>query len=224
MSHERWHVTGDTWHMVWVEHSLKMSAPFGSPDHAHNRCLHISCVCLCQIYHSFYKDSPFYVALNFTWKVMLSHTLHTGCVICQQLFFGCVSTVLTFEKFFFPSWSLLILNHLDRESLLIGVHQQCNHFVHPVDLLLHSSVMLYSFVSSSFDTTLVKIELRSLRLWLFNHFRWYICKFSLTTLIWFFAWINILVIWLQNRPFKLFHSTSQRPSWWSSWEGDFFFL
>ena len=62
--------------------------------------------------------------------------------------------------------SLLILNHLDRESLQISVHQHCNHFVHhfvhPVVLLLHSSVMLYSFLRSSLDTTHIALELRSL--------------------------------------------------------------
>ena len=104
----------------------------------------------------------------------------------------------------------------DRGCLKIGVHQHCNHFVHPIILLLHSSVIPYPFVRSSFDLIL------HWRWWLFSHFRWYIFRFSLTTFIWFFAWINILVIWLQNRPIKLCHSTSQQRSWWSSWEGDFF--
>ena len=151
------------------------------------------------------------------------HSAHSLCNLSAALLWLCIHSlhILKFFLLFFP-WSLLILNHLDKESLQICVHQHCNHFVHPVDLLFHSSVMLYSFVRSSFDTTLVKLELSSLTWWLFSHFRWYICRFSLTTIIWFFAWINILVMWLQNRLIKLCHSMSHQGSWWSSWEGDFF--
>ena len=212
--YDSWHMTGEPWQVTHV-----MTGDTMCGGNIFSKCqLHLVVhtthmidvpifMCfLCQIYHSCYKDSPFYVALNLTWKIMLSHTLHTGCVICQQLFFGCVFTVVTFSSYFFFHESSNF-NHLDRESLQISVHQHCNHFVHPVVLLLHSSVMLYSFVRSSLDTTHVTLELRSLIWWPFSHFIWYICMFSLTTFIWFFAWIAILVIWLQNRLIRLCHST-----------------
>ena len=53
-------------------------------------------------------------------------------------------------------------------------------------LLFHSSVMHYFFVRSLLENTLVTIELRNLRCRLFSHFS-YICRFSLTTFIGFFA-------------------------------------
>ena len=104
-THDRWHVTGYTWHMVWGEHSLKISASFGSPDFTHNRSSHFSCVCLCQTYHSCYKDSPVYVALNLTWKVMLSHSAHWLCNLSTTLILLCIHS-LHILKFFVVGFSM----------------------------------------------------------------------------------------------------------------------
>jgi len=210
LTHDRWTMTGDTcydrWHNVLGEHFLKMSASFGSPYHTHDRCPH---------FHVFSVPDLSQLLQRFTFlcssKLDLEdnvkpHSAHWLCNLSAALLWLCIHSRHILKLFLFP-WSLLILNHLDRESLQIGVHQHCNHFVHPVDLLLHSSVMLYSFVRSSLDTTHVTLELRSLIWWPFSHFIWYICMFSLTTFIWFFAWIAILVIWLQNRLIRLCHST-----------------
>ena len=77
-------------------------------------------------------------------------------------------------------------------------------YIQMMCLLPQSSVMLYFFARSSSENTLVTIELRNLMSRLFHHFR-YICWFSLTTLIWIFAWMDILVRWLRNRVIKLCH-------------------
>ena len=100
MTGEPWQVTRERWHLT---HGVGMNIISKCQLHLAFQTTHIIYVpifmCfLCQIYHSCYKDSPFYVALNLTWKMMLSHTLHTGCVICQLLWFGCIFTVFTFLK------------------------------------------------------------------------------------------------------------------------------
>ena len=118
------------------------------------------------------------------------HHAHWLCNLSAALLWLCIHSLHILKLILF-SWSLFILNRLNRESFHIGFHQHCNHFVCPVDLLLHFSVMLYSLVRSSLDTTLVTLELRNIRCWLFSHFRWYICRFILNTFIWLFAWMDI---------------------------------
>ena len=89
-------------------------------------------------------------------------------------------------------------------------------------LLFHSSVMHYFFVRSLLENTLVTIELRNLRCRLFSHFR-YICRFSLTIFIWFFAWMDIFVRWLKTRVIRFSIASSQWRSCRCSWDGDLFF-
>ena len=155
---------------------------------------------------------------------MLRHTLQTGCVSWQNasptiaLLWLCITSLHTFF-----SWSFLILNHLDRKSLQNCFHQHFNHFfIQLIYLLFHFSVMHYFFVRSLLENTLVTIELRNLRCRLFSHFR-YICRFSLTIFIWFFAWMDNFVRWLKNRVIRFSIASSQWRSCWCSWEGNLFF-
>ena len=100
-----------------------------------------------KIYHSCYNTFPFYIALKLNCKVMLSHTLQTGCIIWQnaspnKALFSCVFTVFTLLISFLP-WSILLLNHLDKESLQIRFQFQMMY------------LLLYFFARSYLKNTLV---------------------------------------------------------------------
>ena len=128
---------------------------------------------------------------------MLSHTLHTGCVIWQDASLNiailclCIHSLHTLNLFIFPQ-SYLILNHLDREqSRLRFINITIIFPIQLMNILFHYSMMLYIIVSSSLENAQVKIELKNLRCRLFNQFR-YIFRFSLTTFIRFLlGWTSL---------------------------------
>ena len=177
------------------------------------------CPCFCvscskknwQIYHSCYNTFTFYIALNLNCKVMLSHTLQTGCVIWQNaspnkaLLWLCIHSLHTLNLLSSMKYSAFESSVQRDFADWVSSTLQSLFSIQMMYLLPQSSVMLYFFARSSLENTLVTIELRNLMCRLFCHFR-YICWFSLTTFIWFFAWVDIFVRWLQNRVIKLCHS------------------
>ena len=151
------------------------------------------CPCWCiscanrswQTYHSCYNIFPFYIALNLNWLCNLAECFinyRSSLVVYSQ------SSHLIFFSSNEVFWFWIIWTQSLCRMAFINI--TITFSIQVIYLLFHSSVMHYFFG-----------KLRNLRCKLFNHFR-YICRFSLTTFIWFFAWMDIFVRWLMNRVIR----------------------